>query len=127
MSQGRSSKASHIQTPPLLHLNRLSFLAFRKRKAAWELSKGGLPLCSEQSRNRGLLIQPPYFVRIGEKGSATFYAPIREALLCPVECPFAFSTQSKRTHIANAESGPGPLSCVVFASLRRHEMSRWPG
>lgn len=68
MSQGRSSKASHIKTPPCSILNRLSFLVFGKRKAARELSKG-VSLCSEQSRNRGLLIQPPFFVRIGEKGS----------------------------------------------------------
>lgn len=85
------------------------------------MEQGGLPLYSEPSGIGGVADSVPLFVRIGEKGSATFYARIYEALLCPAECPFAFSTRSKRTHIANAGSGPGsllPVKPLVFAAMR---------
>ena len=62
----------------------------------------------------------PFFVRIGEKVRATFYARIYEALLCPAEYPFASSTRSKRTHIANAGSAglSAPVKSLVFAAMR---------
>lgn len=73
------------------------------------MEQGGLPLYSEPSGNRGLVIQFPSLCVLAKKPRATFYAQIYEALLCPTECPFASSTRSKRTHIANAGSGPGSL------------------
>ena len=62
----------------------------------------------------------PFFVRIGEKVRATFYARIYEALLCPAEYPFASSTRSKRTHIANAGSAglSAPVKSLIFAAMR---------